>query len=77
MGIDEHGAEQLSLRAMHKQFDRLTASELYCPRCRAAQPVREKLLLVLPRAEIHEYRCVVCGDSLGTREVKHAADLVV
>ena len=52
-----------------KQFEALRASELYCPRCRAAQPVRERLLLVLPRAEIHEYRCRVCGDSLGTREV--------
>ena len=57
-----------------KQFDRLTASELYCQRCRVAQPVRERLLLVLPRAELHEYRCRVCGESVGTREVRTKAD---
>ena len=53
----------------HQQFERLTASELYCPTCRKSQPVRERLLLVLPRAEIYEYRCVQCGASLGSREV--------
>ena len=55
--------------AMPKQFEKLAATELYCPRCRVAQPVRERLLLVLPHAELHEYRCSVCGDSLATREV--------
>lgn len=33
------------------------------------RPVRERLLLVLPRAEIYEYRCTVCGESVGSREV--------
>jgi hypothetical protein len=54
---------------MQKQFDNLRASELYCPRCRTARPVRERLLLVLPRSELHDYRCTVCGESLGSREV--------
>lgn len=54
---------------MPKQFEDLRASELYCPRCKTAQPVRERLLLVLPKAELHDYRCAVCGDSLGSREV--------
>ncbi len=62
---------------MPKQFQDLRASELYCPRCRAAKPVRERLLLVLPGAEIHEYRCVVCSESLGTREVTAAQRGVV
>jgi hypothetical protein len=53
----------------HRQFSDLTASELYCPRCRISRPVRERLLLVLPHAEIREYRCVVCAESLGTREL--------
>ncbi len=53
-----------------KQFENLTASELYCPRCRVARPVRERLLLVLPHAELHDYRCTVCGESLGSREVR-------
>ena len=52
-----------------RQFERLTASELYCPQCRRSQPVRERLLLVLPRAELYDYRCVQCGASLGSREV--------
>jgi len=51
-----------------RQFERLRASELYCGRCRVARPVRERLLLVTPSGEIHDYRCTVCGDSLGTRE---------
>lgn len=55
---------------MSSQFKNLRASELYCPNCRISRPVRERLLLVLPNAEMHEYRCVVCGKSLGTREVK-------
>lgn len=52
-----------------RQFDSLTASELYCPQCRKSQPVRERLLLVLPRAELYEYRCIQCSASLGSREV--------
>jgi len=55
---------------MAQQFGDLRASELYCPRCRTARPVREKLLLVLPHAELHDYRCAVCGESVGSREVK-------
>jgi len=31
--------------------------------------VRERLLLVTPAGEIHEYRCKVCSESLGTRDV--------
>jgi len=58
---------------MRQQFESLRASELYCPRCKAAQPVRERLLLVVPDGEIFAYRCVVCGETLGTREVKAAA----
>jgi len=56
-------------RAPQKQFESFSATELYCPRCRAAQPVRERLLLVTPSGEIHDYRCTACGESLGTREV--------
>ena len=56
---------------MARQFDNLRASELHCPRCGVLRAVRERLLLILPAAELHEYRCVVCGESLGTREVKH------
>lgn len=60
-----------------QQFENFTASELYCPKCRRSQPVRERLLLVLPRVEIFEYRCVVCGESVGTREVKAAGSSII
>lgn len=55
---------------MPQQFGAFTASELYCPKCRRAQPVREKLLLVLPSGELYEYLCSQCATSLGEREVK-------
>ena len=51
-------------------FRDLEASELYCPRCQASRPVRERLLLLLPDGELHEYRCSVCATSLGTRTVR-------
>jgi hypothetical protein len=54
---------------MTQQFGNFTASELYCPKCRAAQPVRERLLLVLPTGELHEFTCSRCGTSLGKRTV--------
>jgi len=54
---------------MMNQFGALTASELYCPKCRKAQPVREKLLLVLPTGELYAYLCTGCGESLGKRTV--------
>ena len=54
---------------MPPQFGAFTASELYCPKCARSQPVREKLLLVLPTGELHEYLCTECGASLGEREV--------
>jgi hypothetical protein len=62
---------------MKRQFDKLTASELYCTRCKTMRPVRERLMLILPGAELHDYRCVVCGDSLGTREVRQAQPGIV
>ncbi|MEP6662358.1 MAG: hypothetical protein ABJC04_01725 [Verrucomicrobiota bacterium] len=57
---------------MAEQFGSFTASEIYCPKCRAAQPVREKLLLVLPSGELHEYLCQRCGTSVGERKVSAA-----
>lgn len=54
---------------MQQQFGSFTASELYCPKCRSAQPVRERLLLVLPTGELHEFICANCATSLGKRTV--------
>jgi hypothetical protein len=52
-----------------RQFENLRASSLWCARCKAAMPVRERLLLVLADREIYDYLCSGCGDSLGRREV--------
>ena len=52
-----------------QQFGQFTASELYCPKCKTAQPVRERLLLVLPTGELHEFLCSQCATSLGKRTV--------
>lgn len=50
-------------------FEELQASVLFCARCRSAQPVHERLLLVLPDGELHEYLCARCGGSVGTRKI--------
>jgi hypothetical protein len=52
-----------------EQFEEFQASALYCGRCRAAQPVRERLLLILPDGELREYLCSACGASVGERRV--------
>jgi hypothetical protein len=52
-----------------QQFENFTASSLYCEKCRAAMPVRERLLLVLPDREIFDYLCTNCGSSVGRREI--------
>jgi hypothetical protein len=58
-----------------RQFDEFRASSLYCAPCGTAQPVRQRLLLVLPDRELHEYTCQVCGASVGKREIT-AADTI-
>ena len=52
-----------------QQFENFTASSLYCEKCQAAMPVRERLLLILPEKEIFDYLCAGCGSSVGQREV--------
>jgi hypothetical protein len=52
-----------------QQFENFTASSLYCEKCSAAMPVRERLLLVLPDKEIFDYLCTGCGSSVGRREI--------
>jgi hypothetical protein len=51
------------------QFEDFGASALFCARCQRAQPVRERLLLVLPDGELREYLCAACGTSVGQRRV--------
>jgi hypothetical protein len=52
-----------------QQFENFTASSLYCGKCKAAMPVRERLLLILPDKEIFDYLCTGCASSVGQREV--------
>jgi hypothetical protein len=59
----------MSPRRGAEQFDEFQASVLFCARCKQPQPVRERLLLVLPDGELHEYLCTACGSSVGSRKV--------
>ena len=52
----------------NRQYESLEASELYCPTCRAARPVRRHLLLVLPSGNKYEYRCSVCATPVGGKD---------
>lgn len=54
--------------ADRSSFGAFQASELYCPKCRAARPVRQHLLLVLPTGNKYEYRCAVCATPVGARD---------
>ena len=49
-------------------FKDFSASHLYCPKCRQAMPVKEKLLLYLPTGNLFDYCCERCGTSVGTRK---------
>lgn len=48
-------------------YDEFEASELFCSKCRQAQPVRKRLLLVLPQGNKYDYACSVCGSSVGAK----------
>jgi len=52
---------------MEKTFDQFNAALLYCDKCRRAMPVRQRLLLVLPDGELHDYLCQGCGNSVGSK----------
>lgn len=52
----------------HKEFDKFQASSLYCPKCKKATEVRERLLLVLPDGNLFNYHCSQCGTSVGKRK---------
>jgi hypothetical protein len=53
-------------------FEEFEATSLYCPRCKAAVPVRKRLLLVLPEGDEYEYLCAYCSSSVGTKIDKQA-----
>jgi rubrerythrin len=51
-----------------KNFEDLEASQLFCPTCKRAMPVRKRLLLVLLDKEIFSYVCTGCGSVIGKKE---------
>lgn len=65
----KHGARGPATgeRRDDSSYESFSASELYCPTCKMAMPVREKMLLALPRGDLYDYCCKKCGTSLGTR----------
>jgi hypothetical protein len=63
------------MQRMNSSFEELEATSLYCPRCKAAVPVRKKLLLILPEGEEYEYLCVYCSSSVGTKINKEAPSI--
>ena len=48
-------------------YEDLEATELYCPKCKEAVPVRKFLLLILPDGDRYEYRCRFCGTKVGDK----------
>ena len=51
-----------------RDFEDMEASQLYCPTCKRAMPVRKRLLLVLLDREISDYVCAGCGSPVGKKE---------
>jgi predicted RNA-binding Zn-ribbon protein involved in translation (DUF1610 family) len=51
------------------QYDDFDATELFCPKCRRAVPVRKRLLLILPEGDKYDYYCPYCGTSVGEKLV--------
>jgi uncharacterized Zn finger protein len=52
-----------------EQYSDFDATELFCPKCRRAVPVRKRLLLVLSNGDKYDYTCVDCGTSVGDKMV--------
>ena len=59
-------------RETYKDFD---ATELFCPNCRRAVPVRKRLLLILSNGDKYDYSCVFCGTSVGDKTVSQKDNL--
>jgi len=51
-----------------REFKKFQASSLYCPKCKQATEVRERLLLVLPDGDLFNYYCSLCGTSVGKKK---------
>jgi hypothetical protein len=59
-------------KEQYRDFD---ATELFCPQCRRAVPVRKRLLLVLAAGDKYDYTCIYCGTSVGDKMVTERDNL--
>jgi hypothetical protein len=53
----------------NESFRDFDATELFCPRCRKAVPVKKRLLIILAAGDKYDYTCAYCGISLGDKTV--------
>jgi hypothetical protein len=58
----------------YRDFD---ATELFCPKCKRAVPVRKRLLLILSNGDKYDYTCTFCGTSVGDKTVSQQDNLRV
>ena len=70
----ERYAQQENTADAFKEFD---ATQLYCPRCKQAVPVRKRLLLVLPEGDKYEYLCAFCSETVGTKIDKNVKPIKI
>jgi len=63
--------------ASRETFREFDATELFCPKCGHATPVRKRLLLVLPEGDKYEYLCTLCATTVGTKVVRGAEQVRV
>jgi len=57
-----------------RTYEDFDATELYCPRCKRAVPVRKRLLLVLTGGDKYDYTCAYCGTSVGDKTESNGDD---
>ncbi|QWR78251.1 hypothetical protein [Candidatus Magnetomonas plexicatena] len=53
-----------------KQFDKFIAKALYCNSCKQAVAVTERMISAEPECLVYDYRCEICGSSLGSKTEK-------
>ena len=73
--MQNRGAHLQKAPRAPESFREFDATELYCPKCAQAVPVRKRLLLVLPDGDKYEYLCAFCATSVGTKVVRGGEQL--
>ena len=71
------GSFSSTASAKKEAFKEFDATELFCPKCGQAVPVRKRLLLVLPEGDKYEYLCALCGSSVGTKVARGSNEIRV